>query len=72
MLASRGGVYGEGADFQAHDHCSCTAEPAYPGSRMTATADRFREQWDRTTRGLSGDDALNAFRTARAGDAGGD
>lgn len=30
MLAGRGGVYSaESADFQAHDHCGCTAEPAY-------------------------------------------
>ena len=30
MLADRGPVYSEAsADFQAHDHCACTAEPAY-------------------------------------------
>lgn len=30
MLAGRGAVYGEDtADFQAHDHCACMAEPAY-------------------------------------------
>lgn len=30
MLASRGAVYGAAAvDFQAHDHCSCSAEPEY-------------------------------------------
>lgn len=30
MLAGRGTVYGEAsADFQAHDGCSCSAEPAY-------------------------------------------
>lgn len=31
MLASRGAVYlsEETADFQAHDHCACMAEPAY-------------------------------------------
>lgn len=30
MLAGRGDVYREGtADFEAHDHCGCSAEPVY-------------------------------------------
>lgn len=30
MLAGRGDVYSaETADFEAHDHCGCTAEPVY-------------------------------------------
>lgn len=30
MLAGRGAVYkADTADFQSHDHCSCTAEPVY-------------------------------------------
>lgn len=30
MLASRGAVYGEeSGSFEAHDHCSCTAEPVF-------------------------------------------
>lgn len=30
MLLSRGAVYTEAtADFEAHDHCGCTAEPAF-------------------------------------------
>jgi hypothetical protein len=30
MLAGRGEVYSaESADFEAHDHCGCTAEPVY-------------------------------------------
>lgn len=30
MLADRGAVYGEeSADFAAHDHCSCSAEPVF-------------------------------------------
>lgn len=69
MLASRGPDFGEGADFEAHDHCSCTAEPAYDGSRMSAIAESFREQWDRSTEGKSGDEALAAFRSALAGPA---
>lgn len=32
MLAGRGAVYGAATvHFQAHDHCSCMAEPAYRG-----------------------------------------
>jgi hypothetical protein len=30
MLADRGAVYGEAsAEFEAHDHCSCSAQPVY-------------------------------------------
>jgi hypothetical protein len=69
MLASRGPAYRSqaGADFQAHDHCSCTPEPAYTGSRLPAASQRFREQWSEATRGQSGRDALNAFRRAVEG-----
>lgn len=67
MLASRGPVYGEAsADFEAHDGCSCTAEPVYnhdaawpPGAREA------RAVWDESTRGLTGAEALAAFRRAR-------
>lgn len=32
MLESRGSVYSEaGADFASHDHCGCSAEPAFEG-----------------------------------------
>lgn len=34
MLAGRGAVYSaRTADFSAHDHCLCSAEPAYGGDR---------------------------------------
>jgi hypothetical protein len=63
MLASRGAVFGEDTvDFAAHDHCSCTAEPAYPGSQLPPTSERLREAWERSTEGLSGQEALRAFR----------
>lgn len=57
MLAGRGAVYSaETADFSAHDHCSCSASPAYadlvgpgvtvrpyePSSRVQSEADRAR------------------------------
>lgn len=67
MIASRGTVFkGErDAEFQAHDHDSCTAEPVYPGSRPLPRNMEFRRQWDESTAGLSGVDAANAFRRAR-------
>ena len=63
MLAGRGDVFNEGSvGFQAHDHCSCVPEPAYPGSRPTPAALQYRAEWDQATRGLSGTEALNAYR----------
>lgn len=67
MLASRGPVYRSraAASFQAHDSCACAPEPIYradaewpPGARQA------RELWDRSTAGLSGAEARNAFRRA--------
>ena len=68
MLAARGPAYSEDSvGFQAHDGCACAAEPVYdrdaawpPGAREA------RDLWDESTTGLSGNDALNAFRRARA------
>ncbi|HSV92146.1 MAG TPA: hypothetical protein VLH81_03680 [Desulfobacterales bacterium] len=64
MLASRGAAYrgGETAAFEAHDHCACSAEIAYSGSALPPGAAQSRERWNRETEGLSGRDALNAFR----------
>lgn len=47
MLASRGAVYKteQTADFQAHDHCGCTAEPFYKGSEPPR-ADEFLKTYD--------------------------
>lgn len=54
MLVSRGAVYSEAsADFASHDHCNCTAVPAFDGesrpvkpftptSRQISDADRAR------------------------------
>jgi hypothetical protein len=68
MLATRGAVFtADTADFEAHDHCSCSAEAAYEGSSMPLTSQRLASQWDNVTAGLSGDDALNAFRQSLAG-----
>lgn len=64
MIASRGPVFQRQntADFQAHGHCACTAEPHYEDSAWPGNSRRFREMWDSATEGLSGRDAINAFR----------
>lgn len=68
MLASRGAVYSEaGVDFQAHNHCSCSAEPLYEREPTPQWVEDLRSEWNETTEGLSGRDALNAFRRAREG-----
>jgi hypothetical protein len=64
MLAGRGPVYSEGAaDFEAHDGCACQAEPVYSrDAPWPAGSERYREQWEEATAGLSGDEAIAAFR----------
>jgi hypothetical protein len=70
MLASRGPVYAsETVDFQAHDGCACVAEPAFPGEGRSSQERALYEQWREATAGLSGADALRAFRRARSGSA---
>lgn len=47
MTASRGPVYSEQtAHFNSHDHCACSVELAYRGSRMPDTSQRYRDKWD--------------------------
>ena len=67
MLASRGPVYkSEGsADFNPHDGCACAAEPVYrEDSAWPAGGEQYRALWRRETEGLSGNEAINAFRRA--------
>ena len=46
MLASRGPVYKEeSVDFEAHDHCTCGAEPVYQGSQWPGQARQYQELW---------------------------
>lgn len=50
---------------KVHDHCACTLEPVY--AETTEWPDGARELaelWARVTDGLSGRDAINAFRRA--------
>ena len=69
MLASRGAVYKtEGsADFRAHDHDRCMAEPVFGQYEMTADARAWQALWRTSTRGTSGADAVKAFRQAYEG-----
>lgn len=63
MLASRGPAYkGHGtADFEAHDGCSCTAEPVYDRSTAwPAGARRYEDLWQQAT--AADGDTANAFR----------
>lgn len=63
MIAGRGLVFkNEAAGFQAHGHCGCSAEPFFEGSKPLPANERFRAEWDEATAGLSGDEALNAYR----------
>jgi len=67
MLASRGPVYKSEATagLRPHDGCHCQPEPVYRrDAAWPAGAQRYRELWDETTAGLSGNDAVNAFRRA--------
>lgn len=74
MLASRGAVYKEDAFVETskvfgnnvaavHDHCMCSLRPVFrTADSMDDRADLFRAQWDKLTSGLSGRQAMNAFR----------
>lgn len=69
MLASRGPVFKTRATagFEAHDHDACGAEPHYEGADWPGRAREFEDLWRRSTRGLGGNDARNAFRRAIEG-----
>lgn len=70
MLASRGPVYSENAvDFEAHDHCTCSAEPFYSTDQAwPSNSDDYRDLYNQATAGVvDGGDLLNAFRQALQG-----
>lgn len=66
MLAGRGAVYKkETVDFKPHDKCGCTAEPVYSEEyKMPERSQQWSDLWGEVTGGLSGQDAINAFRRA--------
>jgi len=45
-----------------HDHCNCTSEPLYENEPEPASVTALRARWDQATVGLSGTEALAAFR----------
>jgi hypothetical protein len=69
MVASKGIIAGDeaSAGFEAHGHCGCTAEPAFEGTPVRPDNERLARAWKDATKGLSGTDALNAFRRHLAG-----
>lgn len=65
LLASRGAAYKSAASagFKAHGHCRCTAQAVFSKQDAEALANSpLRQQWDQVTRGLSGKDAISAWR----------
>lgn len=66
LIASRGPVFSESSvDFQAHDHCSCFAEPSYEGSEWPGRAKEFRSLYNQHAKGTQ--DPLNSFRRVLEG-----
>lgn len=67
MLASRGPVYKSAVsgDFHAHDGCGCSVEPVYrKDADWPAGGRAAQKMWKESTKGLSGQEAVNAFRQA--------
>jgi hypothetical protein len=70
-VASVGTVYAtDEPDFQAHDHCGCSASPVYDGDRLPQ-AERHRETYNAAQREAKAtgelkrgteNDSLNAVR----------
>lgn len=63
MLSARGGVYSrDGADFEAHDHCGCEAEPVYGRRELDERQQEWKRLYDEAAKGSR--DPLKAFRAA--------
>lgn len=64
MLASRGGVYKteRTVAFRAHDHCACTSEPLFEGSKVPERNRELQKLWRQAAGGK--DNQLNRFRQA--------
>lgn len=64
MLIGRGAVYSaETADFHAHDGDGCRPEPLYAHEPEPDAVLQLQQAWADATRGKSGADALNAWRS---------
>lgn len=66
MIAARGPVFREDTvHFEAHNGCSCTAEPVYRrDADWPAGSRQYQQLWNESTRGLHTAEARNAFRRA--------
>lgn len=63
VIASNGAVFSEEtADFEAHDHCACSGEPAYDGSALPGRAEEFRAIYNEHAAGS--DNPINEMRKA--------
>lgn len=59
MLISRGAVYAaDTAEFQAHDHCRCTAAPVFRSSDVPDQAARLQAEWKQVTSGVRGSEQM--------------
>jgi hypothetical protein len=64
MLASRGPVFKSeaSAGFEAHNHCMCYAIPCFSAGQGAPGWQQLQDDWQRVTKGLSGQDARKAWR----------
>jgi hypothetical protein len=65
MLASRGPVYSKNSfrNAKVHGGCGCTVEPVYSrDGAWSGNAAQWADLWETATTGLSGQQAVNAFR----------
>lgn len=68
-LATRGAVYKseKTADFKAHNHCRCHADPVFGPYELTAQVQAWKDLYRSSTAGIRGTkEKLNAFRAAFA------
>ena len=65
LLSSRGAIYpskdNAGSGKHWHDRCSCTIEPQFKGESEPAEVAALYSDFSRTTRGLSGSDAVRHY-----------
>ncbi|MFE1361320.1 VG15 protein [Streptomyces harbinensis] len=63
MLVGRGAIYSRtSVHFRSHDHCRCTGVLVYRRESEPPQVRRLQEQWREATAGLTGADAVNAWR----------
>jgi|GEM_PF-3067815 len=68
-IAGQGPMYKtrDAAGDSFHDHDGCTTEPVYSKeTRLPPDSERYRAVWETSTEGLTGHEAVAAFRAALA------